>query len=122
MPKDKSVQYIPAVTGSFLEEIFSFIKWWYRETPVWIMRLFKRVALICDDTFSISLLVKTFFVPWHRDYSITGRVIGIITRLVYLPVVLLITAVLLSLVIAFLIFWISTPILIIYTFINTLPE
>lgn len=122
MPEHKTVRYIPTITGSFLDEVFSFVIWWYRHIPLWALRLFKRVAIVCDDTFSISLLITTFFVPWHRDYSITGRVVGIIVRIVYLPVVISITIALLILVIAFLLFWIALPLIIIYTFIRTLKS
>jgi hypothetical protein len=109
-------------TKSFTGGIVDFISWWYRNIPLWILRLFKRVALICDDSFSISLLIRTFFVPWHRDYSITGRIVGIIVRLVYLPIVLFITAILLSIVLVFLIIWTTLPIIFIYTIVNTIQN
>jgi hypothetical protein len=122
MPKDKSVQYIPVFVSSVINEIISFVKWWYTEVPIWQIRLFKRVAMICDDSFSISMLSKTFFVPWHRDKSITGRIFGLLVRIIYLPVVISITMVLLSIIVAFILIWIALPGIFIFNFISSLPK
>ena len=126
MPNDKSVQHmnvspIQVLTSSIFDEL-SFIRWWYTEVTIWLIRLFKRVAIICDDTFSISILLRTFFIPWHRDYSITGRIFGIIIRLLYLPVALIITATILMVIVAFMLIWVTLPAIFIFNFINSLPE
>ena len=122
MPKDKPVQNITTFTSSVINEVISFVKWWYTEVPIWQVRLFKRVAMICDDSFSISILLKTFFVPWHRDTSITGRIFGLVVRIIYLPVVISITIGLLSIVVAFILIWIALPGIFIFNFISSLPK
>ncbi len=119
MPKEQTVQQIPVFTGSVIKEITSFFKWWYIEIPIWQLKLFKRVAIICDDTFSISLLIKTFIIPWHRDYSITGRVFGVLVRIIYLPLVIAITSVILLLVVIFILIWITLPGIFIFNITNS---
>lgn len=92
MPKQPALNEINtphiAVTTSkvFFDEFISLLKWWYAEMPVWYIGFFQRVMVICDDTLSLSLLVKTFFVPWHRDRSWIGILFGITIRLLYLPI------------------------------------
>jgi len=62
-----------------------FLKWWYIKMPVWHLRRFSRLSIVLDDQFSISLLLKHFFQPWHRDYSVIGFVFGILMKILYLP-------------------------------------
>ena len=122
MPKDKTVKQIPIFTFSVFDEVISFIKWWYTEIPIWLIRLFKRVAVICDDSFSISLLLKTFFIPWHRDKSITGRIFGIVVRVIYLPIVISITIILLIIIAVSILIWITLPGIFVFNFISSLPQ
>lgn len=78
--------------------------------PVWHLRRFARLSVVIDDQFSISLLLRHFFTPWHRDYSVIGFVFGILMKLLYLPIVIVtyLIAMLLNL-IAFL-FWLILPV------------
>ncbi len=98
-------------TSTVLDEVRSFFRWWYLEMPIWFLGLIQRIALVCDDTFSISLLFKTFFVPWKRDYSWVGRFFGIITRLFYLPIAIFITIITLLTLIVFVVIWALLPII-----------
>ncbi|MDD3661813.1 MAG: hypothetical protein PHG63_01995 [Candidatus Dojkabacteria bacterium] len=74
-----------------IDEIVSFFHWWYIEMPSRYVGLFHRILVISDDTLSISLLIRTIFVPWHRDPSWVGRGFGIAMRLLYLPFAMLLT-------------------------------
>ena len=62
-----------------------FLRWWYIKMPLWHLRRLLRLSIVIDDQFSISLLIKNFFVPWHRDYSVIGYVFGIVMKILYLP-------------------------------------
>ena len=93
------------------DEIKSFFIWWYVEIPTWYIGFLKRVLTVCDDTFSISLLIKTFFVPWHRDYSWMGYGFGIVMRILYLPLALFITAIVFVILLIVTILWALLPIL-----------
>ena len=63
-----------------------FLRWWYIKMPVWHLRRFARLSVVLDDQFSISLLLRNFFLPWHRDFSVIGIFFGILMKLLYLPI------------------------------------
>ncbi len=67
-----------------------FLNWWYVKMTVWHLRMLVRVSTILDDNLSISLLLKNFFLPWHRDFSLIGYVFGILIKVMYLPIAILI--------------------------------
>lgn len=66
--------------------IKDFLVWWYGYTIPRLLAILKRALLLADDRLSLSLLLKNFFVPWHRDRSPVGYAVGIIVRLLYLPI------------------------------------
>lgn len=90
-------------------EVKAFFGWWYVEMPTWYMGFFQRLVVLCDDTFSISLLLKTFWVPWHRDSSLIGRLFGICIRLLYLPLAMFISALIIVLLLIIAILWALMP-------------
>lgn len=63
-----------------------FLNWWYVKMTVWHLRMLVRVSTILDDNLSISLLLKNFFLPWHRDFSLIGYVFGILIKILFLPI------------------------------------
>jgi len=87
-----------------------FLRWWYVKMPIWHLRQLNRVATVVDDQLSLSLLFKTFFTPWHRDYSAMGFLFGITMRILYLPIATAIFLTIFFLYLAFIIFWIVLPI------------
>lgn len=91
--------------------IKDFLKWWYIQMPIWHMMTLRRLSTIIDDKFSISLLIKTFFIPWHRDHTPVGYLIGIVMRILYIPIALFIYLITTLTYILFILFWISIPIL-----------
>lgn len=99
-----------AITSAVvIEEILSFFRWWYVDMPGWYVSFIRRMALLCDDTLSISILFKTFFIPWHRDYSIVGRGFGIVIRMLYLPIALSISVFVLGLISTVALLWALLP-------------
>jgi hypothetical protein len=87
-----------------------FLKWWYIKMPIWHLRRFARLSIVLDDQFSISLLIRNFFLPWHRDYSVIGYVFGVIMKILYLPIGM--TIYLLSMILYLLVFilWLILPV------------
>ncbi|HVX93073.1 MAG TPA: hypothetical protein VHA74_03095 [Candidatus Dojkabacteria bacterium] len=67
-----------------IDTLKDFLKWWYIKIPVQLILRLRRILTIIDDSFSISQLILTFFVPWHRDYSFVGYFIGIMARIIIL--------------------------------------
>jgi hypothetical protein len=101
-------------TDSFLTILFfefqDFLRWWYIKMPVWHLRRLSRISIVIDDTFSISLLLSNFFIPWHRDSSLTGYVFGIVMKILFLPIS--ISIYLLSVIgyLCLILFWLILPI------------
>jgi hypothetical protein len=66
--------------------IKEFLTWWYIRMTLWHLRMLVRVATLVDDNMSISILLRNFFTPWHRDHTFIGYVFGILIKVMYLPV------------------------------------
>lgn len=77
---------IDSYLAIFLFTIQDFLRWWYVKMPIWHLRRLARLSVVVDDQFSISLLVKNFFLPWHRDYSVIGYIFGIVMKILFLPI------------------------------------
>lgn len=94
----------------FFFSIQDFLRWWYIKMSVWHLRRLLRLSIVLDDQFSISLLIKHFFIPWHRDYSLIGYIFGIVMKILYLPLAILIYLVcIISYILVFFI-WLILPI------------
>jgi len=87
--------------------------------PVRYLSFIKRVLVLCDDTLSIQLLLKTFFVPWHRDYSPIGRAFGVAMRILYLPVAISMTAIVAIVLMAVTVLWALLPVISILSILRT---
>jgi len=63
-----------------------FIRWWYTKMSMWHLKMLGRISVFLDDNLSITLLLKNFFLPWHRDFSFIGYVFGILIKILYLSI------------------------------------
>lgn len=66
-----------------------FLTWWYIRMSLWHLRMLGRVSTLVNDNMSISLLIRNFFLPWHRDRTFIGYTFGILIKLIYLPVAII---------------------------------
>ncbi|KUK75876.1 MAG: transmembrane(s)protein [candidate division WS6 bacterium 34_10] len=89
--------------------IRDFIQWWYVQMPIWHLRALRRIVIFLDDNLSFSLLLKNFFVPWHRDKNAIGYLIGITSKVIYLPIAFIIIATFTTTYIFFIFFWLLLP-------------
>ena len=80
---EEKVDSIPAI---LLYSVKDFLTWWYIRMPIWHIRMLGRIIVVLDDNMTISLLLKKFFVPWHRDKSMIGYFFGIVIKVFYLPI------------------------------------
>lgn len=87
-----------------------FISWWYVVQPVAFIKQYIRLIDIIDDKFSTSFLIRTFFVPWHRDRQFVGYLVGIIARIIFIPIGLVLIALTTTGYLSLLIFWVIIPI------------
>ena len=77
--------------------------------PIWHLRTLKRVVVVLDDNLSFSLLMRNFFLPWHRDRNLLGYIVGISSKIIYLPIALAVILGLTSAYLVFLLFWLLLP-------------
>jgi len=115
---------IDSYLSIFFFTVQDFLNWWYVRMPIWHLRRLVRLSVVIDDQFSISLLLKNFFLPWHRDNSMIGYLFGIIMKLLYLPIGIFIYLLCMTLYFLFFLFWLLLPIgslvFIILSFFNSL--
>jgi hypothetical protein len=97
--------------------ILSFIKWWYVDALFGHFRFAQRSVVLLFDRLSIVILLKTFFVPWHREKSYFGAIFGIIMRLLWIPMALLVILLVIILEIIFILFWLVLPVITVYNLI-----
>lgn len=86
-----------------------YLKWWYIQMPIWHLRTLKRIIVVMDDNLSLSLLVRNFFLPWHRDRNVLGYLVGITSKLVYIPIAILLIVAITLTYLMFIIFWLLLP-------------
>lgn len=101
---------VDSYSAILLYSFQDFLKWWYIKMPIWHLRELNRIATVVDDQLSLSLLAKTFFTPWHRDYSAMGYLFGIVMRILYLPIALSIFLIFFFGYFLFIIFWLILPV------------
>lgn len=92
-------------------EVKALVYWWYVTMPVWYVLSLRRILTIIDDQYSISLLLSHFFTPWHRDFTFVGYFIGVIMKLLFLPIGFFVIVTTLGLYLLFLVFWFAIPII-----------
>ena len=97
----------------FFYRFFGFFRNWYVDGSRFIGHAFISVLTEMDKSFAVEITLRHFFEPLYKDYSIVGRVLGIIFR----SIRVIIGSVIYFLVaIAFLFFfllWISIPVILI---------
>lgn len=86
-----------------------FIRWWYAKMSMWHLKMLGRISILLDDNLSISLLLKNFFLPWHRDFSFIGYVFGILIKILYLPIAISIYLSFCTLYITLILLWFLLP-------------
>ncbi len=105
LDENKVDNFFTVLTYTFKE----FLHWWFIEMLYWHLRMLGRLSVLIDDNFSISLLLKNFFLPWHRDFSFIGYLFGILIKIIYIPIAIVIYIFTLSIYVLLILLWISLP-------------
>ncbi|MFC1756122.1 AAA family ATPase [Patescibacteria group bacterium] len=66
------------------KSIIKFIIWWVYLAPKKLFTVAKRLTLLVNYEFSFTLNLRLLFTPIYGDYSIIGRVIGFILRIIFI--------------------------------------
>lgn len=108
---EKELPKVASGLALFTYSLGDFARWWYVEkTSLWLKTL-GRLAIVANDQLSITSLFKTFLVPWHRDKSAVGYGVGIIVRLLYLPLALSALAIILIAYLLWIVLFLALPVL-----------
>lgn len=95
-----------------------FIRWWFLEATVNLLKIMRFVFVYFYRELSISLLLKTYFKPWKNEYR-QGLVrfalfMGIFLKTCFLLVDLLFLAVLIAAEVMVLAIWVLLPFTIVW--------
>jgi hypothetical protein len=85
--------------------------WWYIQMPILHLKKLTRISVVVSDQLSIPILFKHFFLPWKRHKSAVGYFIGILLKILYLPIAISIYMFVIIVYISFMLFWLLVPIL-----------
>jgi hypothetical protein len=78
---NKEVPFAPIyIIQNFFRRIFDFLIHWYRDGLRKILRVFIGTLEKLDESLAIRVTVVHFFEPLYKDYSLIGRILGIIFR------------------------------------------
>ncbi|OGH15010.1 MAG: hypothetical protein A2860_01005 [Candidatus Levybacteria bacterium RIFCSPHIGHO2_01_FULL_37_33] len=91
-----------------------FLKFWYFEAPIGIVRFFSSLNSSALALSSLPLLIKTYFKPWKNEYRkglvVFSIVMGIFIKTFVIAADLVIFLLILFLEISFFVFFILWPI------------
>jgi hypothetical protein len=74
---DFSVVYL---ARRLLYRFLDFFHHWYVDGSYVIGRRFMATLTAADQSFAVAITLRHFFEPLYKDYSIIGRILGIIFR------------------------------------------
>ena len=102
------------IIDRFFYRFFSFFYNWYVGGISVVAENFMKTLKDMDRTFAIAITIRYFFEPLYKDYSIVGRVLGVVFRsgrILIGFVVYLATAIMFLI---FYVIWSLIPIILIY--------
>jgi hypothetical protein len=103
----------------FFLNIFLFLKHWYIDALKNFLNFWANTIQKLDKNFAVKINLINFFEPLYKDYSIIGRFVGIILRLLRILIGLLIYLIISFIILGFILFWLLIPLILIYKqFIN----
>ncbi len=97
----------------FLYRVFDFFRHWYVGGSRVIGHGFMSVLESADRSFAVRITFKHFFEPLYKDYSIIGRILGVIFRSGRILIGLCVYAIIAVLFIIIYIAWLLIPVIII---------
>lgn len=74
---DFSIVYL---AWRFLYRFLDFFRHWYIDGTRAFGRRFMATLTAADQSFAVAITLRHFFEPLYKDYSIIGRILGIVFR------------------------------------------
>ena len=100
-----------------LENTKDFFYWWYIQMPIYYALTFRRINVVLKDKLSIQLLLKHFTTPWQRRYELPFIILGLIIKILYLPIAIVFYYLIMLFVIALFLLWLLLPMVSIFALI-----
>jgi hypothetical protein len=104
----------------FFYRIFEFFRHWYVDGSRVIAHRFLSTLEEIDETLAIAITLRYLFQPLYKDYSIIGRILGLIFRTGRILIGSAIYLVIALLFLAFYLVWIAIPAVIILLVVKNL--
>ena len=98
----------------FFYRIFDFFHHWYVDGSRAIGRSFMATIAAADQSLALKVTVRHFFEPLYKDYTIIGRILGIVFRTGRVAIGAVAYVFLAALFIVIYLAWLALPALIIY--------
>ena len=74
---DFSIVYL---ARRFVYHFLDFFHHWYVDGSHAFGRRFMKALTAADESFAVAITLRHFFEPLYKDYSIIGRILGIVFR------------------------------------------
>lgn len=87
----------------------AFLAWWFIKAPKLIFTTGKRLLILVDSSLSFTLNLRLIFTPLFGDYTIIGRFIGLVVRLIEIVFGLIFTLILGIAILLLPVVWIILP-------------
>lgn len=96
--------------------VLKFFYWWFVFTPGWLFEFSRRILVLTNNEMSIFLNLRMLFVPLFNDYTLIGRLMGLVYRLIRIVFGLAFLLLLVILLFVINVFWLALPVIIILYF------
>lgn len=65
-----------------IKEIYSFIRWWLVEIPLYLLKFIKSSLIVTDDILGLGANLRLWLAiePLFKDYTWSGRMVGFLIR------------------------------------------
>ena len=108
-----------SLTSIIFDDFKNFLTWWFITIPGRLIAWEWRFLLIVEDFLSWSGLGRSFFIPLFNRDSKLYAILGILIRIILLPIETLILLTIFILELLIFTLWLSSPFIILYFLILT---
>ncbi|MDR3581652.1 MAG: hypothetical protein P4L67_00045 [Candidatus Pacebacteria bacterium] len=98
----------------FFYRIFDFFHHWYVDGTYAIGRRFMATIEAADRSLALKVTIRHFFEPLYKDYTIIGRILGVVFRTFRVAIGAVVYLFLAAMFIVIYLAWLAIPVLIIY--------
>src|SRR6185436_3340892 len=96
----------------FFYRFFDFFTHWYVDGSRAFGRTFIETLANIDQIIALKITLRYFFQPLYKDYTIMGRILGVIFRTLRILLGIIIYPIIIAAVLAVYLVWVAIPVLI----------